>query len=61
MLTDADVLEYQQLYEKKFGVVLSLEEARKRANDLISLLTTLSQPQKPHQLASIQFTRESIA
>lgn len=59
MLTDADVLEYQQLYEKKFGVALSLEEARKRANALISLLTTLSQPKQPHQLVSTQFTSKS--
>lgn len=44
MLTDADVLEYQHLYEGKFGVLLSLEEARMRAMGLVSLLQLLSQP-----------------
>lgn len=50
MLSDADVLEYQQLYQKKFNCMLSTKDARKRANGLVELLAALSQPANPSQI-----------
>lgn len=45
MLAEADVLEFQQLFFEKFGKEISLGEARKRANNLVLLLSTLTRPQ----------------
>lgn len=44
MLTDADVKEFQKLYEKEFGTGISFEVAKRYARQLLDLLRAVYKP-----------------
>jgi hypothetical protein len=48
MLPQQAIDEYKDLYEKRFGVVLSDEEASFRANKLLSLYRAVLTVEPPH-------------
>jgi hypothetical protein len=44
MLTDADIKEFQKLYEKEFGTEISFEVAKGYARQLLDLLKAVYKP-----------------
>ena len=48
MLSPEAIAEYQQLYKKRYGVVLSDAEASFRANNLVNLYRAVLGPERPN-------------
>lgn len=44
MLTDADILEFQAMYRKNFGIDLNEDEARQMGEELIRLVRVVYEP-----------------
>jgi hypothetical protein len=44
MITDADVAEFQELYEKRFGAVIDRDEAYKKLTLLVRQMEIIYQP-----------------
>jgi hypothetical protein len=44
MITDADVAEFQELYEKRFGAVIDRDEAYKKLTLLVRQIEIIYQP-----------------
>lgn len=44
MITDADVIEFQELYEKRFGAAIDKDEAYKKLTLLVRQMEIIYQP-----------------
>lgn len=44
MITDADVIEFQEIYEKRFGVMIDRNEAYKKLSLLVRQMEIVYQP-----------------